>query len=70
MTIKLSIYDNQEVDISASKDESTKSFSMSLKHEMGYSFSYSGNGIDANDMKEIENAMKVIKPIFKKYQRA
>ena len=65
--ISLSIYDNQEVDLSASKDESSKSFSMSLRHEMGYSFSYSGNGIDANDLKEIKKAMKAIKPIFQKF---
>ena len=65
--ISLSMYDNQEIDISASKDEDSKNFSMSLRHEMGYSFSYSGNGIDKQDLKEIEKAMKVIKPIFQKF---
>ena len=65
--ISLSMYDNQEVDLSASEDKSSKSFSMSLRHEMGYSFSYSGNGIDAQDLKEIKKAMKAIKPIFQKF---
>ena len=65
--ISLLMYDNQEVDLSASKDDTSKSFSMSLRHEMGYSFSYSGNGIDANDLKEIKKAIKIIKPIFQKF---
>ena len=65
--ISLLMYDNQEVDMSASKDDTSKSFSMSLRHEMGYSFSYNGDGIDAQDLKEIEKAMKLIKPVFKKF---
>lgn len=65
--ISLSMYDNQEIDVSASKDDTSKSFSMSLRHEIGYSFSYSGNGIDANDLKEIKKAIKIVKPIFQKF---
>ena len=65
--ISLSMYDNQEVDVSASKDDTSKSFSMSLRHEIGYSFSYSGNGIDARDLEEIKKAIKIIKPIFQKF---
>ena len=45
----------------------SSNFSMSLKHEYGYYFSYSGNGIDERDTAEIEKAMKIIKPMFEKF---
>ncbi len=66
-TISLSIYDNKSLAYESFESEGSSGFSMSLKHEFGYSFSYRGDGIDAQDMKEIEKAMKEIKPLFQKF---
>lgn len=65
--ISLSMYDNKELESDFIKDDSSKKLSMSLRHEYGYDFSYSGNGIDENDKKEIEKAMKLIRPMFHKF---
>ncbi len=65
--ISLSLKDNKELDFSEQKGENWQKDSFSLKEELGYSFSYSGNGIDKNDKKEIERAMKLIKPIYQKF---
>ena len=66
-TISLSMYDDKSVSFDASCGKCGKSLSMSLRHEYGYSFRYEGNGIDARDKKEIEEAMKIVKPIFKEF---
>jgi hypothetical protein len=65
--ISLSMYDNKDIEIGASSSESGDARTMSLRHEMGYSFHYEGNGIDANDKKEIEKAMKTLRPIYQKF---
>jgi ribosomal protein L16 Arg81 hydroxylase len=65
--ISLSMYDNKELESDFTKDNSSRRLSMSLRHEFGYSFSYSGNGIDENDKKEIEKAMKLIRQMFHKF---
>jgi len=65
--ISMSLYDNRELSVQSAQSGDFASFSMSLKHEYGYSFSYSGNGIDERDMAEIEKAMKIIKPMFNKF---
>lgn len=65
--ISLNLYDNKSTSSSISQDENSKTMQMSLRHEQGYSFSYEGNGIDANDQKEIDAAMKEIKPMLNKY---
>ena len=66
-TISLSMYDDKSVSLDASCGKCGRSISMSLRHEYGYSFHYEGNGIDAQDRKEIEEAMKIVKPIFKEF---
>lgn len=66
-TINLSLYDNKSTSSSFEKNGNSQMASMSLRHESGYSFSYEGNGIDANDKKEIEAAMKEIKPMLDTY---
>ncbi len=63
----MSFMDDKEFSYSAKKDDSSKSLSMSLRHEVGYTFHYDGNGIDAKDEKEIEEAMKIIKPMYEKF---
>lgn len=65
--ISLSLYDNRSLAMSSIGSKGAEAFSMSLKHEYGYSFSYSGNGIDAQDRAEIERAMEEIKPLFEKF---
>ncbi len=65
--IELSMYDSKEFAFEHSRSGGRESFSMSLRHEFGYSFSYRGDGIDARDKKEIEEAMKAIKPLFETF---
>ena len=65
--ISLSLYDNRSLSMQTEEGRNSSTFSMSLKHEYGYSFSYSGNGIDERDTAEIEKAMKIIKPMFNKF---
>ena len=65
--ISLSMYDNQELSLNEKESKNSKTISMSLRHELGYKFSYEGNGISKQDQKEIEEAVKKIKPIYKKF---
>jgi hypothetical protein len=65
--IALSMYDNQTIETALQKGEGSQKIAMSLRHEYGYSFKYEGDGIDARDQKEIEEAMKLIRPMFQKF---
>ncbi len=65
--LTMSIYDNQKSELHFDKEKNSKNFTMSLTHELGYKISYKGDGIDKQDQKEIEKAMKKIKPIFDKF---
>ena len=65
--ISLSMYDQRSVAYSAVQKEGQTAFSMSLRHEYGYRFHYEGNGIDAKDQKEIEEAMKMIRPLYHRF---
>lgn len=65
--ISLSMMDNKELDFNEQRGENWQKDTLSLKHEIGYSFHYDGNGIDAKDKKEIEDAMKLIRPIYQKF---
>jgi len=65
--IELSMYDSRSLSYEQSRSGGRESLSMSLRHEFGYSFSYKGDGIDAQDQKEIEEAMKAIKPLFEAF---
>ncbi len=65
--ISLSMYDNRSLSLSTESDGRSERFSMSLRHEYGYSFSYRGDGIDAQDAKEIEEAMEKIGPLFETF---
>lgn len=66
-TINLKMYDEQTVDFSHSESKNSKSTTLSLSHAYGYSFEYQGDGIDANDKKEIQAAMKLIQPMLNDY---
>jgi hypothetical protein len=66
-TIDLSMYDERSAEISHEQSGSTSITSFSLSHAYGYSFHYQGNGIDVNDQKEIDEAMKLIQPMMNDY---
>ncbi len=42
---------------------------LSLREEYGYTFSYRGDGIDAQDRKEITQALQKIEPLLKLFQQ-
>lgn len=65
--VDLKLYDETSSQASIQKDGNTTTTSLTLTHSYGYSFNYEGNGIDKNDKKEIEEAMKVIQPMLVKY---
>ena len=60
--ISFSMYDNKNLEFSSQKNGTSSQKSLTLTHEYGYEFAYKGNGIDEQDMKEIEEAMKQIRP--------
>ena len=66
-TIDLSMYDERSLEVSQEQSGNTSSTSLSLSHAYGYSFHYKGDGIDANDQKEIDAAMKLIQPMMDEY---
>ncbi|MDD2382576.1 MAG: ATP/GTP-binding protein [Sulfurospirillaceae bacterium] len=66
-TINLKMYDEKAVDFSHSEDKTSRSTTLSLSHAYGYSFEYNGDGIDENDKKEIQAAMKLVQPMIDEY---
>lgn len=65
--IDLKLYDEKSSEMSYKKNGNSTQMMLSLKHSQGYSFKYEGNGIDAQDQKEIDKAMEAIKPMLEKY---
>ncbi|KFL35331.1 MULTISPECIES: hypothetical protein [unclassified Sulfurospirillum] len=68
--IDLSMYDARYAEISQESDGNTQSTTLTLAHAYGYSFHYEGNGIDANDQKEIDAAMEAVQPMMDKYLKS
>jgi hypothetical protein len=66
-TIDLSMYDARYAEMSQETSGQSHSTTLTLAHAYGYSFHYEGNGIDANDQKEIDAAMKLIQPQLDEY---
>lgn len=60
--INLSMYNNKNIEYQSAKTQNASAKSLTLTHEYGYNFEYVGNGIDEQDMKEINEALKKIKP--------
>lgn len=65
--ISLSMYDNKSMDLKSSKNTNSQTTELTLTHAYGYSFKYEGNGLDQNDIKEINEALKEIKPTLDKF---
>lgn len=63
-TIDLSAFKESEVSFQNTKHEGLEVTSLSLRESFGYSFSYEGNGLDKQDIKEIKEALKEIKPLL------
>lgn len=68
--IDLSMYDNRSAELSQASDGTTQTTTLTLSHAYGYNFHYKGNGIDANDQKEIDAAMKQIQPMMDAYMKS
>lgn len=68
-TISLNMYDNKEMQYSDVREGNARMQEFSLSHAYGYTFSYEGNGIDKQDMQEIREAMKELKPSIKEYMQ-
>jgi hypothetical protein len=66
-TIDLKLYDEKSSEVSYKKDGDSTEIMLSLTHSYGYNFKYEGDGIDAQDQKEIDEAMKIIQPMLEKY---
>ena len=67
--ISFSMYDNKSLEFSSQKNGTSSQRSLTLTHEYGYEFLYKGNGIDEQDMKEIEEAMKQIRPQVNEFMK-
>lgn len=69
-TIDLSMYDAYSTEVSQANNGSTQTTTLTLSHAYGYNFYYKGDGIDANDQKEIDAAMKQIQPMMDEYLKS
>ncbi|MGH1601441.1 ATP/GTP-binding protein [Campylobacter majalis] len=67
--INLSMYDNKSVSYNSAKTQNSSVSVMTLTHEYGYNFSYEGNGLDANDIAEINEALKTIQPQIDEFMK-
>ena len=66
-TINFKMYDEKAISIASTQDSTSSTTTFSLTHAYGYSFEYNGDGIDENDKKEIQSAMKVVQPMLDEY---
>ncbi len=60
--INLNTYNNKDFSLSQKQEDAQTSTSLSLREHYGYSFSYKGDGISEQDKKEIDQALKNLKP--------
>ena len=68
--INMSMYDARYSELSQEKTGNSQTTTLTLAHAYGYNFHYEGNGIDANDQKEIDAAMKTIQPMMDEYLKS
>ena len=65
--IDLKLFDEKSSELSYKQDDNSTSMMLILRHSYGYEFHYEGNGIDAQDKKEIAKALEKIEPMLEKY---
>jgi hypothetical protein len=69
-TIDFSSYKEASLKSSSKNDDSGSTKTTELTLSAGYKFHYSGDGIDANDMKEIQDAINKISPDMKDFMQS
>ncbi len=65
--IDLKLFDSINVESNYKKANGFVSEEFTLKHQYGYEFHYEGNGLSEQDLKEIKEAYKKIKPLFERF---
>lgn len=65
--ISLSMYDKKSLDFNHASSHNSSISQLSLRHEYGYRFEYSGNGLDEKDIKELNDALKVVDEKFNQF---
>ncbi|MCR4941665.1 MAG: ATP/GTP-binding protein [Campylobacter sp.] len=65
--LSLSMFHNQSLKMQKTQGDGFSSQTLTLSRAYGYEFEYEGNGLDANDIKEIQEAMKLIQPSIDKF---
>lgn len=60
--INLAMYDNKTLEYTSSQNSQQSTQSLTLTHEYGYSFAYTGDGLDARDLAELDEALKLVAP--------
>jgi hypothetical protein len=65
--IDLKLFDKVQTDESIQKQNGIIKKELTLKHTFGYEFEYEGNGLSKEDLKEIKEAFKKIKPLLEKF---
>ena len=62
--ISLHAFNDKSASVETLKDKGLQSMTLSLKESYGYEFSYKGDGLDKQDIKEIKQALEKIKPLM------
>ena len=62
--ISLHAFSDKSASLETIKDKDLQSMTLSLKESYGYDFSYKGDGLDAQDIKEVKQALEKIKPLM------
>jgi hypothetical protein len=65
--IDLKLSDTVEASSSFKKGDGEILEEFTLKHKFGYEFSYEGNGLSSEDIKEIKEAFKKMQPLLEKF---
>jgi len=65
--IEINLEDSLEVESNFSKSRNSISEEFTLRHKFGYEFKYEGNGLSKEDLKEIKEAFKKVKPLLEKF---
>jgi hypothetical protein len=67
--IDFSAYKESSASISSEQKDGVSTQTAELSISQGYKFHYEGNGLDENDMKEINKAMKDLKPSIDSFMK-
>lgn len=66
-TISLSAYNKRSSSASLEQNDQETTLTLQKDISMGYAFHYEGNGIDENDKKEIDEALKKMQPSINEF---